>query len=136
VGTVVGYTNGDASNRYSFTDPTQTGDVSWYRIAMTSTSGKKYSSVIQLRNSTPEFELVNVINPFNNNLTFNINLLTSAPVAIDLLDMSGKTVLSNEKIVYSGANSISLDTKALPHGVYTLRITNKDKQVTRKVIKQ
>jgi hypothetical protein len=98
---------------------------------------KKYSSIIQLKNDLHDFDLSHIINPFNNSLAFNITMANNAAVTIELIDMSGKTVLSNKQMVYTGTNSINLaNTQSLSSGIYTLRVANKDRFITKRVVKR
>lgn len=136
-GEVKGYYNGSNNNRYTFTDPVAVVDKIWYRLAIVTTSGKKkYSSIIQLRNSLQDFELTNIVNPFNSSLVFDLTMAGNSAITAELIDMSGRSVLSHKQLVYSGTNSISLTNAAsLPAGIYTLRITNKDKFIIKRVVK-
>ncbi|HKO81035.1 MAG TPA: T9SS type A sorting domain-containing protein [Chitinophagaceae bacterium] len=137
-GEVSAYNNADNINHYSFTDPQLFSDRIWYRVVMkTSNNKKKYSSIIQLKSDLPDFDLSNIINPFSNSLAFNITIGGSSAVSIELIDMAGKTVLSNKQMIYTGTNSINLaNTQRLASGIYTLRIANKDRFITKRVIKK
>jgi len=136
VGTLAGHNNGSATNRYTFADSRTINGMAWYRIVMVTQSGKKkYSSVIQLKDKTTEFDVTNVINPFSNTLTFNVTLPANGPVALELLDMSGKKLISTETFAYAGVNSMSLETPSLPSGVYTLRVANKGSFIIKRVMK-
>ncbi|MEP7377572.1 MAG: T9SS type A sorting domain-containing protein [Chitinophagaceae bacterium] len=136
-GEVQGYNNGHSTNNYTFIDPVSVTDKIWYRIAMVTPGGKKkYSSVIQLYNSLPDFELTNMVNPFTGNLAFDITISGSSSITAELIDISGKVVLASKQLVYTGTNSISLSgTQSLASGIYTLRVINKDKLITKRVIK-
>jgi trimeric autotransporter adhesin len=136
-GEVKGYYNGSNNNRYTFTDPVAVVDKIWYRLAIVTASGKKkYSSIIQLRTNLQDFELSNIANPFKSSLVFDITVAGSSAITAELMDMSGRTILSHKQLVYSGTNSISLNNAAsLPAGIYTLRITNKDKFIIKRVVK-
>ncbi|MFC0774111.1 T9SS type A sorting domain-containing protein [Terrimonas alba] len=137
-GELSAYYNNNETNRYTFHDPMATGDKTWYRIVMiTPTGKKKYSSVIQLRNTIPDFAITNTINPFSGNLKFDIMTANNSSVIIDLIDISGKTVMTSKQQVYAGINSMNLtNTQSLASGIYTLRIANKDMFITKRVIKR
>lgn len=137
-GEVPGYNNGKSINHYSLTDPVSVSDKVWYRIVMVTTNGKKkHSSIIQLRNDRLDFELSNIINPFSSSLSFNITAAASSVISIELIDIAGRTVLSGKQMVYTGTNSINLgNTQPLSSGIYTLRVINKDKFITRQVVKK
>jgi hypothetical protein len=137
-GELSGYNNGRNINHYSFADPQSVSDKIWYRIVMATPNGrKKHSAIIQLKNDRPDFDLSNIINPFRSNLTFNITSSGSSIITIELIDMTGKTVLSNKQMVYAGTNSINLTgTQSLASGIYTLRVTKKDKFITKRMVKK
>ena len=127
---------GNNNNRYLYTDPRQVSGTVWYRIIMVTQSGKKkYSSVIQLRDNNSELDITNVVNPFNGTLNFNVIIPANTEVSIELLDMAGRKVFSTEKLVYTGSNSLSLDTKSIAPGIYTLRVGTKEKYLVKRVIK-
>lgn len=137
-GEVQGYNNGKTINHYSFADPVSVSDKVWYRIAIVTPGGKKkYSSIIQLYNSLPDFELTNMANPFTNSLVFDISISGSSAITAELIDISGKVVLASKQLVYAGTNSINLGgTQSLPSGIYTLRVINKDKFIIKRVMKK
>ena len=98
---------------------------------------KKYSSIIQLQNNLTDFELNNIVNPFNSSLTFDITVTGNSVITAELIDISGKAVLSNKQLVYTGTNSINFgNAQSLPSGIYTLRVVNKDKFIIRRVVKK
>ncbi|WP_276503153.1 T9SS type A sorting domain-containing protein [Terrimonas pollutisoli] len=137
-GELSAYYNNNETNRYIFLDPIAAGDKTWYRIVMITPAGKKkYSSVIQLRNTIPDFAITNVINPFSGNLKFDIMTANNSSIIIDLIDISGKTVMTSKQQVYAGINSMNLtNTQSLASGIYTLRIANKDMFITKRVVKR
>ena len=137
VGELNGYNNGNSVNYYSFDDPAFVVDKVWYRIVMVNVKKKKkYTSTIRLFNNTPDFELSNLVNPFNSRLNFSIAVANNATVTTELFDMAGRKVLSGKQLVYAGTNSLTLtNTQSLPSGIYTLRISLKDKFITRRVVK-
>lgn len=137
VGEVPGYNNGSSSNIYNFKDPVSVNDKVWYRVVITSPSKKKkYSSTIRLVNNMPDFELTNLVNPFNSRLNFDITVTQNTTITTELIDMSGRTVLSNRQLVYAGTNSITIgNTHVLQSGIYTIRVSSKDRFITNRVVK-
>ena len=137
-GQVTGYNNGNATNHYTFTDPVSVADKVWYRVIIMNGSGKqKHSSIIQLKNDLRDFELNNIVNPFNSSLQFDIAVTTSSAITAELIDFSGKSVLTHKQLVYAGTNSITLtNTASLPSGIYTLRVLNKDRFIIKRVMKK
>lgn len=137
IGEVQGKNKGNELNYYSFIDPLQVTEINWYRIRIVSDNGKKkQSSIIQIKNAVSDFEVGNIVNPFANNLSMNISMIQSGQVTIELIDMIGNKISSSKQVVHAGSNSIQIDTQSLAAGVYTLKLYNKDKTVTRRVIKK
>ena len=137
-GVVNSYNNSSEKNYYSFVDPVPVNGKTWYRIAMTEDENKKkYTRIIQLNKDVTDFELSSIVNPFKNELFFDITSSHNTKVEIELIDLVGKTVRRVSYQVYAGVNSLQLDnTGTLSNGIYTLRIRNKENYIiTRKVIK-
>ncbi|MGZ8525945.1 MAG: hypothetical protein ACXWV1_16045 [Chitinophagaceae bacterium] len=130
--------NGKTINHYTYTDPLQVSDKIWYRIMMTTTEGKKkHSSIIKLKNNLPDFDISNIINPFGNSLTFNITIGGSSNVTVETDRYIRRKVISGKQLVYTGTNSIQLgNTQTLPSGIYALRVVNKDRFITKLVVKK
>ena len=56
------------------------------------------------------------------NIQFTSSLRGS--VNVDILDLSGRTVLAGNRVLSSGANRLSMSTAELNPGMYMLRIGN------------
>ncbi len=138
VGELSSYNNRNTINHYSYIDASSVSEKAWYRIILKTIDGKKkHSSIIHLKNSLPDFELSNFINPFSERLSFNLTMLGNSIITYDLIDLSGKSVLSGKQIVYSGTNSINLEnTQSLQSGIYILKVFNKDRIITKRVVKR
>ncbi len=138
VGFIDSYNNNATINQYSFIDPLSFTDKAWYRIVIVTPEGKKkHSSIIQLKKNMPGFDFGNVINPFNNTLVFDIIVDRNATISVTLIDMAGRTVLSNKHKVYTGVNSLNLSgAQTIQGGVYILQVINADNVIRKRVIKQ
>jgi hypothetical protein len=139
IGNISGYNDIRSEiNHYSFIDPANFSGKNWYRIVMKNKkSGKKYSSIIQLSNDQMNFGLGNIINPFSNELAFQITTSENAKIDVSLYDLFGKAVKNKNYMVYAGVNGISLEnTGKLSPGIYILQVKNKDIIINSKVIKK
>lgn len=128
-----------AVNSYSYVDPTPITGKAFYRLVMTDQSGmKKYSRTIQLtRQANDGFGLVNVINPFNHTLEFDVTSPSDTKIDVELIDLFGKVVQKNSFTVHSGINALSIpNTEKLPAGTYIFRIKNNQLLINKKVLKQ
>jgi trimeric autotransporter adhesin len=138
IGTIDGYNNGSSLNRYSFTDPLIVNGKTFYRIAITDNAGRtKMSRIIRLSRESLVFALSNVVNPFNNELLFDITTSESKTVKITLLDMHGKTMKKLDYTVYEGVNSIRIENiKNLQPGMYILQVQDKENILVEKIVRK
>ncbi len=139
-GTVNGHNNsGNTSNYYSFTDPVNVSGKVYYRVVMVDQDvKKKYTRVIQLNKQVAiSFGFVNVINPFNQSLDFDITSPADTKAEAEILDMFGKVVKKTSYLVHKGTNTLSIfDTGYLPAGAYVFRITSNGQVISKKVLKK
>ncbi|MBO2012727.1 CARDB domain-containing protein [Hymenobacter negativus] len=129
LGRVAAAGNSTAPRSYSFSDrnvPT-TGGVRYYRLRQTDTNGAiSYSPVqaVQLAKEEATLSLSAVPNPF---FHAELQATISAPEAVDavlqLLDMTGRSLLTHKLHLTAGRNAIELpELASLPAGVYVLRV--------------
>lgn len=125
------------TNTYSFTDPVNVINKAYYRIGVLNGNRHlKYSRVIQLNTGGIVFGWGSVVNPFRNELQFDILSPENGEARIDLLDASAKVIRTSNRQLYNGTNSITIDnTGALPTGMYILRVSFKGNTLIRKVLK-
>jgi hypothetical protein len=139
IGTVQGYNDYRAeTNYYTYIDPTPVAGKAYYRIVMVSkTARTKQSRTIQLSNSQRQFTLANIVNPFVNEVLFDITSPSDGKLDVSLVDMVGKVVKQKSYTIYTGMNSLSLDnTGSLPPGVYIMQMKTRDALITHKVLKK
>ena len=137
-GLLSNYNNQSNINHYSFIDPASVNDKAWYRIIIVTPGGKKkYSSIIQLKKNMPGFDFGNIINPFNNNLVFDIIVDRNATITVNLVDMAGRIVLNGKHLAYTGINNLNLtEVQTIQAGVYTLQVIYNDTIIRKRVIKK
>jgi trimeric autotransporter adhesin len=139
IGTLNSYANYTSEvNYYSFSDPAVFSGKTWYRIVMLSNKGaKKYSRTIQLSNEQIDFGLRNIINPFGNQLAFEVITTNNAKIDVSIIDLFGKTIKHKNYTVYSGVNSLSIEnTQALNPGIYILQVKSNNITINNKVLKK
>jgi trimeric autotransporter adhesin len=137
IGTVDSYNNPAVENNtYSFTDPVTVTGKTMYRIAVSSNAVIKYSRTIQLGTPVESFKTEIKTNPFNKDLYFDVTIDKDAKIEVLLLNATGNVVKQKSYTGYAGINSFSLqNTESLAPGIYILQVQQKDKMITRKVIK-
>ncbi|GAC1424319.1 MAG: hypothetical protein NVS9B7_10660 [Flavisolibacter sp.] len=137
VAALVGYHNSDETNYYYYNDPETVKEKVWYRIIMSnSTNNRKYSRTINLINNSSKFEMVNLINPFQNELFFDVSLSDDAKIDVLMSTLNGLPIKKQSFYGYGGINTLSLpNLESLTKGIYLLQIRNKEKTIIRKIIK-
>src|SRR6185436_10629159 len=109
----------------------------YYRLKVTDDRGAiKYSRVVQLNGKMQELLTINVINPFDQQLRFELATSLSGRANIDLFNLQGRIVKRKGFNVDNGLNNFVVDnTDVLPAGVYILRIEFAGKIIQRKITK-
>jgi hypothetical protein len=131
------YNNGQDINLYSFADPDTIQSIIYYRLKITDDKGAiEYSRIVQLNGKMEESVVVNVINPFDQQLRFELMTSLNGKAGIDLINLQGKIVKRKEFNINNGSNSIVIDnTDNLPASIYILRIEFNGRIVQRKISK-
>ncbi|MBA2500907.1 MAG: T9SS type A sorting domain-containing protein [Chitinophagaceae bacterium] len=138
----IGIVNGNNNtlherNHYTFNDPKPLTTETTYRIVMKTDESKKVSRHIRLLKNAESLKLLNVINPFHNEISFDIIINENANIVVSLLDMYGKQVRSKTMGVYEGANNLSLENiELLPAGIYILQVRHKDQSLSKRIFKK
>ncbi|HVT86489.1 MAG TPA: T9SS type A sorting domain-containing protein, partial [Chitinophagaceae bacterium] len=138
IATITGHGDNAENNSYNYTDPAIISGKVWYRIVMYNEQNyKKYSRTILLNGQPSEFSLNNVVNPFSNELDFEISISQNSKIDVVLTNLSGKQIRKESFIVYEGVNDLKIqDTGNLPPGLYILQVKNKDLVINKKVMKK
>jgi len=138
VGSITGQNNPTAeTNYYVFNDPVSLADKAWYRIKMTTATQSKYSRIVSLNKDQQEFALGTVINPFANELLFDVYSPADTKIDVLITDLSGRTLKKKSMFIKAGTNSLSMDqTENLAAGIYILQVRNNDKVLTKMVMKK
>ena len=118
------YNNGQDVNLYSFDDPDTIQSLIYYRLKIADDQGAiKYSSVLKLNGQIQKSIAVNVRNPFDQKIRFNVTAPDNGRADVDLINLQGVVMKRKEVNLDNGVNSIVIDnTDLLPAGVYILRI--------------
>ena len=137
IGTLPGYNNGAELNEYLFIDPEALNNKNYYRLRLHSYDGKsKYSKTIQLSSGNDIFSFISVINPFGNNLKFEVSSDKSSVAEAELIDQTGKTVRKKIFEVSAGINKLTVEnTSVLSPGLYYLRIISGGVVLRKRVLK-
>lgn len=113
--------------QYMFTDMTAVYGKVYYRLRMTSTEGgSKFSNVLFVQPGQQKlFEVNNIVNPISSKLSFQVITYQNEQIDLQLMDGTGRLVLSKKLNVNKGSNAIMLDVPShLKAGSYLLRIVS------------
>jgi len=75
-------------------------------------------------------------NPASREVNLVVALSVTEAVNVQLLDITGKSISNEEVIMNSGTNNFELTTKALPNGVYFVKVKSAQVNETERVIVQ
>jgi hypothetical protein len=122
---------------YNFTDPEIMKGSTYYRIKLYENGGKySYSKVASLNTAAIQFEIKSLVNPFDNNLSFNLLTPSDRQASITVSDGYGKVIKHMEIRIYKGLNPVSInDLNILSNGTYLLRIASEGQAINKQVIK-
>ena len=138
VGFVKGTGNSNIIKTYSFTDAHGlTGNIC-YRLKQIDFDGASAYSKVTCVNieAVKTTEVITTPNPFNTSLHIKYNSLNDGSANMQIIDMLGKTHQNTNMSVNKGENMLTLDTDALPLGIYFIRITNGTEVTTQRIVKR
>jgi hypothetical protein len=136
--TLNGYGDKSAEvNMYSFLEQ-RIQQSSFYRIVMRNKDGKQiYSRTLQFIPVNVTLAINSVINPFKDNLQFEVVSDDTKRLSIDMIDMSGRVVRRMEELASRGINRYNIEsTGSLAPGIYTLRVISDGFGIQKRVLKQ
>jgi hypothetical protein len=126
VGNVKGQGNSNSNIRYSYTDINPFSGISYYRLLQTDFDGKNtYSTIKKVGENvklTTEFSLYYE----NNNPIVKINSLAENSVTIELLNLNGVKLFTNEHTINIGENTFGINGN-ITTGLYLLKVQMENK---------
>ena len=142
IGTVKGAGTSSDNQYYSYVDENPYNGINYYRLKIVDTDGSSvFSEVITVDNSFDEFVLDGIRpNPALSQIRFDMKAPEDGSVRIQIVDVLGKTMYSQNKVVKKGMNSISTNVSDYTAGVYYIKINYIDenretKEVLSKFVK-
>ncbi len=136
---VKGAGNSRIVNRYTYTDFNLKPAIYYYRIKQVDFDGKQsYSGVrsINLLSNEKEVMVQEVYpNPFNTEISILANIKTAQTAQVQLFDVNGKLLISQNVKALEGRNNININTTDLKQGIYTLKVITKEETYSQKLIK-
>ena len=130
LGKVTGSGTTNTITAYSFRDKTPLNGRGYYRLKQIDFDSKyEYSDVITIENAIHDIGIVTLYpNPVNKGI-LNIAFSTSdeKDVLIEVLDHSGRTLVSGKVVSATGSNLITLDISGLRSGLYMMRLMKENR---------
>jgi len=124
---------------YSYTDYGVRGGDNYYRLVQVDYDGSRTASEIVLANcveASGEPEVVAYPNPFNGELTVELENFSNRPARIDVYDVLGRLVYTEDADAPQNSYQTVLHLGGLPEATYTVRVATNDFVINRKVVKQ
>jgi len=111
------------TNSYSFIDDTVNNGRVCYRIKQVDLNGNyKYSETVSITGN--KIRTTVSPNPAKDHATLYIEMDKEMPAKIELMDVSGKTILQKSALLYIGSNGINLsDLYYVRRGIYILKLS-------------
>jgi hypothetical protein len=138
LGFVKGNGNSNVVKTYNFTDAHGLTGNLCYRLKQIDFNGDSEFSKVTCVNieAVKTTEVITTPNPFNASLNVKYNSLNEGSANMQIIDMLGKTHQNTNMIVNKGENTLTIDTEALPLGIYFIRITNGTEVTTQRIVKR
>lgn len=125
-----------ASAAYTFNDPEEIRSFAYYRVVVKEPGGSKNSRIRLLNVTDVPYELISVVNPFNNKLSFVFSSPRNGDVTIMLNDQQGRSVKTMRQRIVKGVNYMDLDDLgSLSAGTYILQVITDSGAVSKRVVK-
>ena len=134
-------TQGTASpgmgNSYIYNDEKPVTGQVYYRIQLIDHEYHNYTKVILLSNKEIGLNISGLVNPFNNQIAFNMTVPEDNSIQFILYDTYGRRLMSIHQTAYKGMNHFELREPAgLQTGMYILQVQYRDQMITRQIIKK
>lgn len=139
IGRLAGAGNSSRAIRYNYLHEQANLQITnYYRIKQVDFDGKSdYSRTVTVQPTRSLNQIVETTpNPFNNTLDVFVNAEAGINVNVELMDMIGKVVSTQQINTVGGKEKVSFNTEDLNNGIYFVRIQQGSETVTRKVIKR
>ena len=135
--TIMGKAPAGMGDSYIFNDPSPVNNQSFYRIELMDHAYHNYSRIILLSNTEIALNISALVDPFINQISFNLTVPEDQTAQVMIFDSYGRRVSSSARSVFKGINHIELHEPAgLQPGMYVLQVIYRDKIITRQIIKQ
>lgn len=127
----------EGKSNYQFTDNKALTTTRYYRIKLTNKETYKVSKTISLSSAATAFAVRSLVNPFDQEISFELVSPEQGMVNLTLTDAYGRAIKTEKSAVNAGVNVMQVNNLGeLAPGMYILRIQWKDKVVAKKLVKE
>lgn len=123
-----------ASNKYAY--QSENSATNYYRIAAVEKDGSiTYTQILFADNPCEQSEIHIFPNPFGDFVTIRIDLVQSAKVRVEVVNVAGQLVQAlGEQNLEAGKHQATLEMSHLPKGVYFCRFWEDDRVVVKRLV--
>lgn len=127
---------GTAKGSYQFTDDVPLSGINYYRLKMMDIDGSfTYSPVRSVVLGEGKATNVSIApNPAKGQVFVKLNADDAKAITLVLVDVTGKTVLTERKNLESGFNQLPLNVSNYPQGLYFLKIVDANTTETHRLV--
>ena len=129
--------NSQEELEYDFMHHSPAAGTNYYRLEQEDNDGRKsYSNIVKLVQEGNDIVKV-YPSPTHTTLNVSVQTVKTQKLTINLFDLSGRLILSQEETVTANNKDIKLDVQSLTPGIYTLSVRSlNDVLLTQKLVKQ
>jgi hypothetical protein len=136
IATIKGKGGTGIGERYHFTDPEILKSATYYRVLIKEANGQEYTRVVLLSPGKVDIEIKNLINPFYQQVSFDLITPSEGNARITIIDQFGRTVKTTNEHVHAGITPLQISNfGVLSNGVYTLKVEFENKVITKRIAK-
>jgi len=135
IGTVQSSGNSSVMNNYQFDDQQPGSKLVYYRLKINEQNGTSYSRVIMLRSDKGISITQLGPNPFREKIFIGVDVMHNSNLSISIKDVTGRTMLSKNFEVRTGANSLNLDgLSKFSSGTYIIEISSGNERIEKRIL--
>ncbi|RYZ47265.1 MAG: T9SS type A sorting domain-containing protein, partial [Sphingobacteriales bacterium] len=123
-------------SNYHFTDPNVLNVPAYYRVVTKEHNGSSNSRLVLLSPVSVQFDVRNVLNPFDARISFDVVAPADGTARVTILDNYGRVIKSFNQAVTGGVTPVKLtDHGAIAGGVYALKVEYAGVSVIKRIVK-
>ena len=134
--TKLGEETPSATKRYSMIDNAPFA-TTYYRLRNIDNDGREdVSNIVVVNRKTGKFTITSVSpNPTNNDVNLKFETTDNANVTINVQDIFGRVVLTQQVDANKGFNTVTVPTSEIPAGAYFLNVNDGTSILTQRIVK-